>query len=539
MLFDSDTATASDGVAKAFSLVRSDSVTPADTFTNFHEPAVALETGAGSPTAETALDAGAGSPLSLGAYTYGGDTGAGAPYVIAAPTPTSCEEPPYPPLDAWYWLNGTAGSYMRAVSPDVGRLFLPDTGGLTKFTWGLNIRRPTIPSKTTGTIIQAKRGPASVTVDVLADQSLRIVVNDGTTEVSADSGGSVASLWTDTFLPTVITHDPVRSQIRAYLGNDPSPFIALSTTGIAMPVVGAEPAFTIGANVDGSTLLDLDASGIALWADHILPASHVKGGAGGKAYLSGPIDDAQHGLGNPDETFDPDVAPNVYLRGKAQAGVVPSVVCDGVDGTFDLGTGEVGSFAPLPTSWGDTGQGSPRSFAIVPVVVRDLGQGSPTWFAGVQLTGPRDEGVMSPLLGRTDVDGVFRIVPIFSNPVSIEWWDLGRYGGVLSDRGGEVVTLLTHWPHRGPWRIFFVAQDGTRYPTPSRGAYSGIPGQGDLCYACQALDMLRVAAPPLPVGVYDLRAVHEKSIIVQERFVRVMRRPRYDLVEKAATGTHR
>lgn len=438
-----------------------------------------------------------------------------------------CDGPPYPNVQAIYRLPGTAGAYLKAITQQVGEAFWPLEGGdLPSFAWTFWMSRDETPSLSSGVIIMLAMDPATVYLKLEtsgSDQKLRLGFDDGDSGSDSTLTDPVQSFWEDAKAQFAIVHDP--GSLRLYSGTNL--LAALDTTALNMhPIGDGAIDFTIGANNAGSELLDFEITNIGLFADNILAASEL----GGMAEA-----EVQSDLGNPASGWSAETEPFVYLRDPPQDGIIPSAACDanggleGAEGGFDVGDGVETIMQPgIPKSFGDIGSGSPNHFAGIGVAWRDLGSGSPIHFAGVDIDSPRDEGTASPLQGRTIPDGaVFGMHFVTGNPITKEWWDAGRHGGVVSDEGGDPIVILGHWPHRGPWRVFFVGADGQVFPHAYQGTYSGVPGQGDSHYTSRALDSMRVVMPPLAVGVYDLRMVHLKNKITYPKFIRVMRRPTY------------
>ena len=93
-------------------------------------------------------------------------------------------------------------------------------------------------------------------------------------------------------------------------------------------------------------------------------------------------------------------------------------------------------------------------------------------------------------------------------------------GAIVPDDGGAIFALAGEWPslgvppgmRAGPFRVQFVARDGTVYPDPTKrfGCYSARVnirqgGRGTACETNLARTRLEFASPVAPPGVYDVR----------------------------------
>jgi hypothetical protein len=140
----------------------------------------------------------------------------------------------------------------------------------------------------------------------------------------------------------------------------------------------------------------------------------------------------------------------------------------------------------------------------------DLGFGSPSDLIGAPAVG--DHGFGSAVLapGAEQVE----ILPYYLR--RNDW----------PDDGGHIVRVFGSWPSRGPWRVRLTPDAGaTLYPLGKVGCYSGIIGQGHLCYTTPSLRTLAFVLPPLPLGgpydlwidrVFDAAAVAAVRVIVSD-----------------------
>jgi hypothetical protein len=99
---------------------------------------------------------------------------------------------------------------------------------------------------------------------------------------------------------------------------------------------------------------------------------------------------------------------------------------------------------------------------------------------------------------------------------------------VVSDDGGDIITLFADWTTVGPYRVRLHAVNGDTFPDVGF-AYSGVPGQGNVVFANAALDLLEFVMPPAPPGKYIVRLEFgpnfTQSVDVVEELL-VMRRNR-------------
>ena len=73
------------------------------------------------------------------------------------------------------------------------------------------------------------------------------------------------------------------------------------------------------------------------------------------------------------------------------------------------------------------------------------------------------------------------------------------------DDGGSIVRLGGLWGVRGPWVVRLTDDSGaTFHPADSVGCYSGVVGNGHLCYTDRFKRTLPFVLPPLDVGTYDI-----------------------------------
>lgn len=145
---------------------------------------------------------------------------------------------------------------------------------------------------------------------------------------------------------------------------------------------------------------------------------------------------------------------------------------------------ELGTFADLF----DAGAGAPEAFTGFPDPPLALGAGDPLLFSDVTF-------VFSFSYG-----GVW-------SPTSENWSPL-RFPdpGWLSQEGGYLVQVESTGVEltNEPYRIDFRDAAGQSHPILEPGAYSGIQGGSTELYAEQGKLSLICAAPPLPLGEYDL-----------------------------------
>jgi hypothetical protein len=73
------------------------------------------------------------------------------------------------------------------------------------------------------------------------------------------------------------------------------------------------------------------------------------------------------------------------------------------------------------------------------------------------------------------------------------------------DEGGVLVRLMAAFPTAGPYKVRLTSDGGaTMHPVGKAGCYSGILGQGALCYTSPSKRLLIFVLPPLPIGSYDV-----------------------------------
>lgn len=80
------------------------------------------------------------------------------------------------------------------------------------------------------------------------------------------------------------------------------------------------------------------------------------------------------------------------------------------------------------------------------------------------------------------------------------------------DDGGEVVRLIGDWPSRGPYRVRVqLTAGGVLEPEGKPGCYSGLIGQGHLCYTDPLRQVLSFILPPLEPGEYTVHVYAGES----------------------------
>jgi hypothetical protein len=161
--------------------------------------------------------------------------------------------------------------------------------------------------------------------------------------------------------------------------------------------------------------------------------------------------------------------------------------------------GAVGTHAVIPIDAFTSGSHS----STVDVDIEETGSGSPG-FGGVH----DDAGSGSPS-GATADDDAGSGDPIYLPPGSVDftlrpawsyraWREVHGISNVYGEDGGALVELVASaWPVSGPYLVFFVAADGTQYPS-----YSAVPEQGKAIYANASFEFLRCTIPRLLRGTY-------------------------------------
>ena len=159
------------------------------------------------------------------------------------------------------------------------------------------------------------------------------------------------------------------------------------------------------------------------------------------------------------------------------------------------------------------------SFSALSTQLGDLGFGSPTPAGGPS---PGD-------LGFGSEQGL---------PVGLSIVQPALEYDQYPDDGGVIVRVLGQWPNTGPFVIRIQSTGGgVLYPEGKPGCYSGIIGQGHLCYTDPTSRLLSFVLPPLPVGSYNLIVqTGSNPLIVQQVTVpglTVIRRLQADEVYRA------
>ena len=180
----------------------------------------------------------------------------------------------HPPIRTWLRTSGAAGSYYRALGPQVSRSFFPVAGGFANASLRLWFKRPATPAVGTGTIVQigGLGGGSSITLNLgtVGPEVPTIVVTDGSNTVDADFDPFV-------FDPVriyqlVIVSDVVLQQIRVWIDDNVH---VVDVSSLVPPAVAEGEGFTIGSNNDNTEPLDIEWTGLGV-AEGVINAEEVE-----------------------------------------------------------------------------------------------------------------------------------------------------------------------------------------------------------------------------------------------------------------------
>lgn len=217
------------------------------------------------PIAGSVANSGTGGVCAL---ALGADMSAVASVAAASAVPRIGALGAYPPTLTSYRTAGTAGSFFRALGSRMSRLVFPAGGGIGNFTLHWWLRRPLTPAVTEGAVVQIGAGDATLTVStVTGGANLAVNVNDGTIDVQDDTAAPLSGF---SWVAVAVVHDSATDDLTVYF-DGVSAFV-LDLSPLTAPDADTELTFTLGANSDGSDVLDAEFSAVAGFDEVLTPA---------------------------------------------------------------------------------------------------------------------------------------------------------------------------------------------------------------------------------------------------------------------------
>lgn len=203
--------------------------------------------------AGAAPNSGSGGICDLGVPSYElisyGAAGTSVPRARPVRDPSTSR---YYPIRTVLRTLGTSYSRWASLHPGMSRLFFPDGGGLGEATLHLWVKRPLLPVKSTGTLVQVGAGGSSIRVDLGVGDVPTVTITDGTHTASL----TLPAIRVDKWTLLDLVNNPTDDELIIYF--DGVAVGVINTSTIVPPDADWGLDFTVGTRTNGTQPIDVE-----------------------------------------------------------------------------------------------------------------------------------------------------------------------------------------------------------------------------------------------------------------------------------------